>query len=107
MPVVSVANWLNAHAPDNAVIETYDDELFFLLNRPYHYPPDQVSIDITRRTELGQQVTIAYDPLVANPDYLVVGSFSHEAHLYDSVLTSDEFQLLVREGPYDIYQRFR
>jgi hypothetical protein len=53
---------------------TYESELFLLLDRRYHYPPDPVHVELNRRTFLQQDVPIPYDPLAADPDYLVVGS---------------------------------
>ena len=35
-----VAEFLNTNTPLDALIETYDMELSFLLQRRYHYPPD-------------------------------------------------------------------
>ena len=34
--VLRVASFLNTHTPANAIVETYDSPLFFLLDRPYH-----------------------------------------------------------------------
>ena len=40
--VQQAADFLNSQTRAGALIETYDSELLFLLNRPYHYPPDQI-----------------------------------------------------------------
>jgi hypothetical protein len=78
------------------VVETYSAELHFLLNRRYHYPPDHIHLDLIRRAMIGhkQKVAIEYDPLVANPDYLVVGDFIKGLTLYDPVLRTDAFRLI-------------
>ena len=102
-----VADLLNTQAAPNALIETYDSELFFILNRRYHYPPDQVHVELNRRTFLGQDVSIDYDPLAADPDYLVVGPHSKLWHLYDSVLATGAFRLLHAYSRYDVYERVR
>ena len=47
--VLEVIDFLNTQTPSDSVIETYDPELFFLLKRRYHYPPDQIHIDLIRR----------------------------------------------------------
>lgn len=100
-----VAAFLNTQTPDGALIETYESELHFLLDRPYHYPPDQLHIELNRRSLLWQDVVITYDPLVANPDYLVVGAFSAGNHLYDQTITSGAFRLVRTYGVYSIYKR--
>lgn len=100
-------HFLNTVTPRKALVETYDSELFFLLNRRYHYPPDQVDVEVIRRSFLGERVKIDYDPLAANPDYLVVGPFSKLSHVYDPYLNAGNFRLLVRYPRYDVYQRVR
>jgi len=104
---LEVADLLNTQTAPNALIETYDSELFFLLNRRYHYPPDQTHIELNRRTFLGQDVPIDYDPLAANPDYLVVGPHSRLWRLYDPVLATGAFRLLHSYTRYDVYERVR
>jgi hypothetical protein len=101
------ADYLNSHTQRNALIETYDSELFMFLDRPYHYPPDQVSIDLVRRYYSEEDFDIDYDPLAADPDYLVVGPTSAAWGLYDTVLDTREFQIVYRNHSYLIYQRTR
>ena len=105
--VLEVVGFLNTQTPAASVIETYDPELFFLLERRYHYPPDQIHIELNRRTSLGQNVSIDYDPLAADPDYLVVGHQSKVWRLYDAFLSTGEFRLLKTFRRYNIYERVR
>jgi hypothetical protein len=110
--VYQVANFLNTATSPQAVIETYDTELFFLLNRRYHYPPDQVHVELMYRLRLEQagvdhHIRIDYDPLAADPDYLVVGPFMKVWRLYDAVLKTGVFRHRRSYGGYDIYQRVR
>lgn len=101
------AAWLNANTRPDALIESYESELFFFLNRPYHFPPDPTSISMARRVEFKQAVTVSYDALVANPDYIVVGSYGASAGLYDPALEGGSFRLVNRIGAYEIYARAR
>jgi hypothetical protein len=101
------AEILNTQTPSNALIETHDAELFFLLQRRYHYPPEQTHIELIRRAFLLQNVPIDYDPLPANPDYLVVGPFNRGWRTYDTILATGAFRLLHSYGSYDIYERVR
>jgi hypothetical protein len=107
LSVTQAADYLNTQAPLGALIETYDSELMFLLDRPYHYPPDQLHVDLNRRAFLGQDVRIDYDPLTADPDFVVVGPFSRLWSIYDEVLQNPELRLETSYGPYDIYRRYR
>jgi hypothetical protein len=99
--------FLNTATPRNALIETYESELFFLLRRRYHYPPDQVHVDLIRKYSLGQRVKIDYDPLAANPDYLVVGRQNRFWDFYNAYLENDSFRLRESYGRYEIFERVR
>jgi 4-amino-4-deoxy-L-arabinose transferase-like glycosyltransferase len=105
--VLEVIDFLNTQTPSASVIETYDPELFFLLNRSYHYPPDQIHVDLIRRNFLKQHVSIDYDPLAADPDYLVVGPHSKLWKLYDRAVESGSFRLIQAYRRYDVYERVR
>src|SRR5688500_7619127 len=100
-------HFLNTATPPNALIETYETELFFRLNRRYHYPPDQVHVDLIRRNSFGERVRIDYDPLVTDPDYLVVGPQSKFWDFYDPYLTSGTFRSLQKSSRYVIFERVR
>ena len=106
--VQQAAEFLNSHTRPDALIETYDSELFFLLNRRYHYPADQLHVELIRRTFLhDDNAVIDYDPLAANPDYLVVGPHSKQWRLYDDALKSGAFRLVRSYRRYVIYERVR
>jgi len=102
-----VAALLNERVGPDELIETYESELHFFLDRPYHYPPDQVHVELNRRSLLRQHVAIDYDPLAADPDYLVVGQFARGNGLYEPVLASGAFELMLRDGSYEVYRRVR
>jgi hypothetical protein len=106
--VQEVAHFLNTQTTPGALVETYDSELFFLLERPYHYPPDPVVIELNHRTFLYEDdVSISYDPLAANPDFLVVGPQSKQWRLYNQVLKTGAFRLLRTYTRYELYERVR
>jgi hypothetical protein len=104
---VQVAAYLNNRTPSDTLIETYESELFFLLNRRYHYPPDDIHVALIRRNELKQDVPVEYDPMAADPDYLVVGNCGSKWHLYDTVLESGAFRKIEVFPGYQIYERVR
>jgi hypothetical protein len=102
-----VAEFLNTNTPLDALIETYDMELSFLLQRRYHYPPDEVQLQLNRRTFMAQNVVINYDPMTADPDYIVVGPHSRMWRLYDPVLQAGTFRLVLERSRYKVYERIR
>ena len=93
--------------PPTTRVETYESELHFLLNRPYHYPPDQLHVELNRRSLLGQETPVIYDPLSSDPDILVVGTFARGNDLYAPVLASGAFRPILRDETYEVYQRVR
>ncbi len=103
----AVAAYINGETPSGAVVETFESELFFLLQRPYHYPSNEVQFQLNRRAFLGQDVPIAYDPLGADPDYLVLGPIGKLWKLYDPLIEAGSFRLVRQEGLYDVYERVR
>lgn len=105
--VLQAVRFLNTQTSSGAVIETYEAELFFLLERPYHFPPDLVQNQLIRREYLRQKIVVDYDPLSADPDYLVVGPMSRHWDLYDPVLETGAFRPVFTSTSYDIYERVR
>jgi hypothetical protein len=106
-PLLQTVGYLHDETPASAIIETYESELFFFLNRRYHYPPDQVHVELIRREDLSESRVINYDPLSADPDYLVVGAWCRYYKCYDSVLSQGAFKLVRTFGPYDVFERVR
>ncbi len=104
---MQAAAFLNTQTPPGARIETYETELHFLLDRPYHFPPDQVHVAIDQRVLLGRDVPLGYDPLALAPDYVVVGLFGQFSGLYNAIISDRSFRLIRRDGVYEIYERIR
>lgn len=105
--LAAVVEYLNSSTRPESLIETYDMELLFLLNRRYHYPPKELQISLNQRTFGAENTQIDYDPLSSNPDYLIIGPHGAMWHLYDHVVEAGDFRLL-REFPlYRIYIRER
>ncbi len=103
--VEEVARYLNTETRPGAVIESYEMEIFPFLDRPYHYPQPREMELILRRHARGEEVQGDYDPLQADPDYLVTGATNLVWHLYDGVISAGEFELLCRIGGYEVYRR--
>jgi hypothetical protein len=105
----TVAAYLTSATKRDALIESYETELMFLTPRRFHYPPDQVSTDLSRRKYTDpMKYAINYDPLQADPDYLVVGWYNSDWDLYQPWQQSGDFQLIKEFPPrYKIYARVR
>jgi hypothetical protein len=105
--LLEVTAWLNSELPPDAVVETNESELFIYLDRPYHFPPAPVHVVANQRTLLDQQVPYPYDPLAADPDYLVAGSIESLWELYAPAIAAGHFHPVQRIGGYTIYERVR
>lgn len=102
---LQTAMFLNSSTSANARVETYESELYFFLQRPYHFPPDEIHVALDRQMVLNQPVPIQYAPLAAQPDVVVIGSFSRMWKLYDTLPSAPNFRLVRSFGMYDIYER--
>jgi hypothetical protein len=94
---------LNNETEPTALIETYDSELFLLLERDYNYPPDAVQHLLNQKVFLDRDVTVDYDPRPLSIDYLVTGSWSIWP-LYDSLLADGDFQLVYQNAHYRVFR---
>ena len=105
--VQEVATFLNEATPVGAMIETFDSELFLLLNRPFHYPPAQVNVELIRRHWHEGSSSMGYDPLMADPDYVVVGRFGRWLGVYAPLVGAGQVRLIKQIGRYEVYERIR
>jgi len=100
------AKYLNQSIPTNSLIETYDSELLFLVQRRFHYPPDQVQVELNKRTFLNQAVEVKYNPMFANPDYIVIGPYGAMWKLYDTItVQNDVWELVYETSYYRVYKQ--
>nr|WP_255604510.1 glycosyltransferase family 39 protein [Oscillochloris sp. ZM17-4] len=106
-PLLDTAAWLNGRTSPGAVIETNESELFVYLDRPYHSPPDQLHVVANQQMFLREAVPFDYNPLGADPDYLVVGRMGDLWRIYEPTLAADNFRQVQRYGVYTIYERVR
>ena len=105
--VQNTADYLDSNVPKDALIESYESPLFFLSDHRWHYPPDQVHVELNLRTMIDPTTVVSYNPLEFDPDYLVIGPSAGEWHLYDQWVEDGDFKLLAEFGRYSIYQRNR
>ena len=92
--------------PTNALVETYESEIMFLAPAVrFHYPPDQVNVRAIERGTIDPGSSLDYDPLQANPDYLLLGGFGKTWRIYNAVLERSAFKLQASFFGYDLYSR--
>jgi hypothetical protein len=104
----AAARKLQEIVPANAVVETYESEIMFLAPEVrFHFPPDETSVKAIERGNLDPGRSVGYDPLKANPDYLLVGIFGWTWGIYNSVIDQGSFKLQESFNGYQLYSRVR
>ncbi len=98
--------FLQSRVPTDALIETYESELLFLLPGPYHYPPAELDVGVIKKG-WEPALSLSYDALGADPDFVVVGEFGRRAGIYKTVVETGQVRLLAQIGRYQIYERVR
>lgn len=102
--VQAVVDFIHEYTQETDMIETYESQLFIYLDRTYHYPPDQIQIDLNRRTILLENNRISYNPLDFDPDYIVEGPVTRNWGLYRELVDSETFSIVKEFPNYTIYK---
>jgi hypothetical protein len=72
-------------------------------NRRYHYAPPHVLVEIIRHHQY-PAMPVRYDPLEADPDYIVAGDFGRWAGFYGPLIEQHRVQLVKTVGRYQVYE---
>lgn len=101
-----VADYLNAHVPLDALIETWDKELLILSDHRFHVPPQVVetyrNLEVRER---GEATYTRYDFRdYVTPDYVIVGASSRKNGVYPAEYL-EGYTLLITIGEYEIFRR--
>ena len=106
--LIEVADYLNTQTRPDSLIETYDTQLFFLLNRPYHYPPDQFHVAALAQHSGKAMPNEPYTLTDVRPDYIATGIWSREIfHVYDELIDPSTFRLEKTLGQWAVFGRQR
>lgn len=106
-PVKEMARYIAQAVPADAVIETWEWELDALSgHREYHHPGQAyLFMAIRQFSHEKRNFELAYDPLQADPDYLVTGTMSDWTGIYPPEVLERDFVLVVAFGNYRLYRR--
>lgn len=104
----AAAQKLQEIIPAGALVETYESEIMFLApSVQFHFPPDQTSVKAIERGNLDPGKSVNYDPLEANPDYVLVGIFGWMWGIYNNVTDPGIYKLQASFNGYQLYSRVR
>ncbi|MBC8075641.1 MAG: glycosyl transferase, partial [Chloroflexales bacterium] len=99
-----MAEYLDAHVPAAALVETWEPELGLLTDHRYHYPPIGLLDAAVRHTWLAGPPLI-YNGLADRPPYVVVGSFGSWTGIYPVVALDRDYLETYRVGAYTLFRR--
>jgi hypothetical protein len=105
---LDVAAYVQRNIDSSALIESYETEMHFLLPEyRFHYPPDQVHVNVEINTLYENGGSSGYDPLIADPDYLILGPYNDIHDVYDQDVIQSSLNLIAEFPSYLIYERVR
>ncbi len=101
------AEYISTHIPHDSVIESWAWEIDAAsMHWKYHHPPQELLLLATRQKFLGDgKFELDYNALQANPDYIVMNTFSDWTQIYDKQEIHSRFSSLIKIGPYEIFER--
>lgn len=101
-----LAQYLNKNVPQDAIIETWEQELAVLTDHNYHYPPQIVlAYSVAETWDGGQPANELYDFRdTVNPDYVILGEFGKYTRIYPPQRLQN-YERIYTVGVYDVYQR--
>jgi 4-amino-4-deoxy-L-arabinose transferase-like glycosyltransferase len=101
--------YVQTRVPAPAVIESWEWELFVSIGQERVHTPNTSDLSQATRMRVQPDNTERweYDPLGANPDYLIVGQMASWTGIYPPHLIARYFVLEAQYGDYDIYRRVR
>lgn len=100
-----IVTYINDRTPPASVIETYESMAFYMLKRAYHFPPDQVAFDAIEKKYSSGNGARVYDPLDANPDYILQGPWGRSVFkIYDELEKSGKLSEEKQVGAFTLYK---
>jgi hypothetical protein len=102
--LLQVTYYFNSVQLKAKTIESYDSELFFLLDQKYHYPPDQAHVLFNQQALYNINTSVPYDLNEVDSDYIIVGPFSRMWRVYNDAL-KDGFRKVLDTENYQVYER--
>lgn len=103
----ATAEYIKANIPQDAVIESWEWQLDALSGHwEFHHPDGEtVYKAIHQYSHEGIPFNLEYDPLQADPDYLIVGPYAIWTRIYDTPAVYDNFETVAQVGEYTIMRR--
>lgn len=102
----AAADYLRAHVPPDALVETFEEELAVLTDHRLHSPPQLYESYVVKQTFMGGPPASQFYDFrdYGDPEYVIVGPYARAVDFYpEAALTGYDRRASV--GTFDIYQR--
>lgn len=102
-----MAAYLTENVPADAIIETWEPEMGFLADQPFHYPPSgTLNLSVQQKFMNGPLVAEQYNFREhVDAEYVLVGNFATWIELYTPTKLEPEYEQEAQFGPYILYRR--
>jgi len=106
-PAVEMADLMNQNVAMDALVETWAQEMGFLTDHNYHFPPPATLAKAANFIYLAGPPLSVFYQVQENPppDYILVNEFSAWVNLYPYEMLSTEYELVGERGLYQLYRR--
>ena len=103
---LAMADYLDAHVPRDALVETWEPEMGFLTDHAYHYPPQRLLYRAVSFIWAGGPAPAMEYTFVQEqePQYVLAGAFSKYVAFYPGEWLT-KYQVVTEVGPYTLYER--
>lgn len=102
----AMAAYIDANVPPGAVVETWEPEIAFFTDHPFHFPPSALMANAIAFTHFGAPPPYtSYDALAQRPPYLLAGEFSVLAGGYDYERVHQLYRPVQTFEPYVLFRR--
>lgn len=103
---LAMAEYMNAHVPQDALVETWEPEMGFLTNHTYHFPPQKYLYQAVEYIWLGKTPPSQDYHYVEtdSPEYVLLGPFAQWVGLYPPNVLAEHYNVVTTIGGYELYQ---
>lgn len=102
-----VARWLDANVPRDVEVATWEQELGFLTDHRYRFPPQRLlAVAVAHKFHGGPPPAHVYDFREDRaPRYVVTGAFSTWVRLHADAGIADDYDVVFTTGSYAVWRR--
>jgi hypothetical protein len=98
------AAYLDTTIPKDSLIATWEQELGFLTEHRYQYPPQSLLADAVQYQWFGG-TPVTYNWEADHPRYVIIGPFGDYTKVFSTPGLERDYQKREQIGPYSLFER--